>query len=88
MYRGGTIMDPKEYFSNSEGWTQERATTFVNCVYDYLDCRGYFISDFDGHPGSENKEKKCRQDFGNLLLDMALQYNMEHGKQYKVELNG
>lgn len=78
-------MDVKQEFTNTEGWTQERATTFVNCVYDYLDCRGYFIADFDGHSGSENEPKKCQQDFGSLLLDMALQYNIEHGRAYKVE---
>jgi hypothetical protein len=60
--------------------------TFINCVRDYLDHRNYFISDLDGHPGSENEPKKSRQDFGTLLMDMALQYNIEQGKAYKVEL--
>lgn len=78
-------MSIKQEIANAEGWTQETADTFVNCVYEYLDCRGYFISDFDGHPGSENEPKKCQQDFGTLLLDMALQYNIEHGKAYKVQ---
>lgn len=76
----------QEVFVREEGWTQERATTFVNCVYDYLDARGYFIADFDGHPGSENEEKAIHRDFGTILLDMTLQYNAEHGKFYNITL--
>ena len=78
-------MNAKEKLVKSEGWSHEQAMTFVNCVWDYLDHRNYFISDFDGHPGSENEPKKSQQDFGTLLLDMALQYNIEQGKAYKVE---
>ena len=73
-------MNTKEEFVKSEGWSQETSTTFVDCVYDYLDSRGYFISDYDGHPGSEDEEKKSQKDFGELLLEMAYQYNIEHNK--------
>lgn len=55
---------------------------FIEFVQSYLDSCGYFISDFDG----SGLEKYTNKDFGTWLLDMALQYNMEQGVEYKCEL--
>ena len=61
---------------------------FIEFVSKYLDGCGYFMGDFNIHnlpiPKDFIKYSEC--DFGTWLLDMALQYNMEQGVEYKCEL--
>ena len=59
---------------------------FIEFVQSYLDSCGYFHSDFNihGFKTSENLLKYSERDFGTWLLDMALQYNMEQGKEYEA----
>lgn len=68
--------------SKLSGWDKDKSKEFISMVAEYLDACGYFICDFDG----SCLEKYTDKDFGTWLLDMALQYNMEQGKQYLVTL--
>lgn len=72
----------------STGWDNIHCEKFFDYVYDYLDACGYFQADFNIHniPKPDNYIKYIDRDFGTWLLDMALQYNMEQGKEYKCEL--
>lgn len=62
--------------------------TFIDFVATYLNNCGYFEADFNihGFKKPDNWIKYWDRDFGRWLLDMALQYNMEQGKEYKCEL--
>ena len=64
--------------------------TFIDFVMSYLDSCGYFIGDFNIHnlPRPDNWINYSDRDFGRWLLDMALQYNMEQGKEYFCKLIG
>ena len=72
---------------NEESFEKKEAYDFVSMVYRYLDCRGYFMADFNIHnlPTKEDWKPYKSMDFGKWLLDMALQYNMEHGKELIVK---
>ena len=70
------------------GGIKKKSKQFIGMVSEYLDSCGYFIGDFNIHNLSTPKDwiKYFNRDFGGWLLDMALQYNMEQGKEYKCEL--
>lgn len=70
------------------GWDKDKCEMFINMVYEYLDACGYFMGDFNIHGLDLPKDyvKYRDRDFGKWLLDMALQYNMEQGKEYQVKL--
>lgn len=74
--------------SKLSGWDKDKSKEFISMVAEYLDTCGYFMSDFNIHnlPSSDNWINYSDRDFGTWLLDMALQYNMEQGKQYLVTL--
>ena len=72
--------------SKLSGWDKDKSKEFISMVAEYLDTCGYFICDFDGSVYGSCLEKYTDKDFGTWLLDMALQYNMEQGKQYLVTL--
>ena len=61
---------------------------FIEFVQSYLDSCGYFHSDYNIHGFEKPNDwiNYSQKDFGTWLLDMALQYNMEQGVEYKYEL--
>lgn len=77
-----------EQFANYMGKSVEEASSFIRFVWNYLDSCGYFMGDYNIHnlPWPEDKIPYYKQGIGQWLLDMALQYNMEHGKQYECKL--
>ena len=72
------------------GWSKNECDKFIYLVCRYLDSCGYFMGDFNIHnlPQSDNYINYSDRDFGRWLLDMALQYNMEQGKEYFCKLIG
>ena len=69
-------------------WDENDCENFINLVYRYLDSCGYFHADYNIHglPTDKNEIKYIDRDFGTWLLDMAIQYNMEQGKEYYSKL--
>ena len=81
-----TIKEKIESLHKASNWNKEHCELFVNLVYDYLDHCGYFHSDFNIHGIlSNDRIKYIDENFGKWLIDMALQYNMEQGIEYKCE---
>ena len=55
--------------------------TLKQIVLQELDACGYFIADCDGEMMKRNNPDwtpYCEKSFGEMLLDFAAQYNMEH----------
>ena len=80
--------DKVSQLKKTTGWKIKDCEQFVSYVIEYLDACGYFIGDYNIHnlPYPDNWVKYSDKDFGQWLLDMALQYNMENGKEYKYVL--
>lgn len=74
-------------FKLREGWPEEDARKFVSLVVEYLEHCGYFIGDFNihGFERPEGWENYSDKGFGRWILDLAVQWNMEHGRAYKYE---
>ena len=83
--RTETYNEKVEHLKQFSGKSYKECSRFVSFVMEYLDACGYFIGDFDCHPQVDNV-KYSNKDFGTLLMDMALQYNMEQGVEYKCTL--
>ena len=83
-----TSQDRINQLNKITGWKVEDCKYFIGLVSSYLDSCGYFVSDFNVHglPRPDNWIKYSDKDFGQWLLDMARQYNMECGKEYKCQL--
>jgi len=66
---------------------KEDSETIINLVYKYLDGCGYFEGDYNIHGFERPKDwiNYGDRDFGTWLLDMALQYNMEQGVEYRCQ---
>ena len=67
---------------------ENKAKEIRSIVLHYLDSCGYFEGDYNIH-GFKRPDDwilYCERDFGHWLLDLALQYNMEHGKEYEAIL--
>ena len=79
-----------EHLKRLSGWKEKECKVFIDLVSKYLDGCGYFMGDFNIHclPTPEGFIKYSDRDFGTWLLDMALQYNIEQGKEYFCKLIG
>ena len=88
--RKETYKEKLKSLKKSSGWKKENCEVFIDYVKKYLDECGYFMYDFNIHnlPRSDNWINYSDRDFGRWLLDMALQYNMEQGKEYFCKLIG
>lgn len=83
-----TYKEKVEHLCKVTGFEKDRCKEFVTFVWQYLDSCGYFLCDFNIHNIKRPDDwiNYSDRDFGKWLLDMALQYNMEQGKEYKCEL--
>ena len=88
--RKETYNEKAEHLKRLSGWDDVRVNQFIDMVAEYLDRCGYFMGDFNIHnlPRPNNWINYSDRDFGRWLLDMALQYNMEQGKEYFCKLIG
>lgn len=77
-----------EHLKNLSGLNETECEAFIKFVYTYLNSCGYFESDFNIHGFNCPADwiTYLERDFGHWLLDMALQYNMEQGKEYEAIL--
>ena len=80
--------DNVNLLSENTGWPLDTCETFINLICQYLDSCGYFEGDLNIHnlPRPADWVPYSKRGIGQWLLDMALQFNMETGKEYKVEL--
>lgn len=86
--RQETYDEKLDHLKRLSGWNENKCEKFISMVYGYLDSCGYFMGDLNIHnlPIPEDWIPYKSRDFGTWLLDMALQYNMEQGLEYKCEL--
>lgn len=86
--RKETYQEKLKHLQGLSGLEEYECIDFIDFVYKYLNSCGYFKADFNIHklPKPDNWINYKDRDFGRWLLDMALQYNMEQGKEYKCEL--
>lgn len=86
--RKETYQEKLKHLQGLSGLEEYECIDFIDFVYKYLNSCGYFEADFNIHklPKPDNWINYKDRDFGRWLLDMALQYNMEQGKEYKCEL--
>ena len=86
--RKETYEEKIDHLQRLSGWDKEKSKQFIEMVSEYLDSCGYFMGDFNIHnlPTPKDWIKYFDRDFGTWLLDMALQYNMEQGLEYKCKL--
>ena len=86
--RKETYQEKIDHLKKLSGWEYSDCEAFVLLVYKYLDSCGYFMHDYNIHnlPSQDDIIKYNDRDFGRWLLDMALQYNMEQGKEYLCKL--
>lgn len=77
-----------DHLKRLSDWNKEDCEQFIKLVYKYLDSCGYFESDYNIYRFERPKDwiNYRDRDFGSWLIDMALQYNMEQGMEYKCEL--
>lgn len=86
--RKETNYEKLEHLKRLSGQDEIDCRNFIDFVYKYLDNCGYFIGDYNIHGFTRPDDwiNYIERDFGTWLLDMALQYNMEQGIEYKCEL--
>lgn len=86
--RQETYDEKLDHLKRLSGWNENKCEEFISMVYGYLDSCGYFMGYLNIHnlPIPEDWIPYKSRDFGTWLLDMALQYNMEQGLEYKCEL--
>lgn len=86
--RKETYKEKLKHLQELSGLEEYECVDFIDFVYKYLNSCGYFEADFNIHGLSrpDNWIKNIDKDFGTWILDMALQYNMEQGLEYKCEL--
>ena len=88
--RKETYEEKLEHLKRLSGWKEKDCKSLITLIYRYLDSSGYFMSDYNihGFTRPDNWINYIDRDFGRWLLDMALQYNMEQGKEYFCRLIG
>ena len=85
--RKETYLEKVQHLESLSHKDKKKCIDFIEFVSSYLDSCGYLMSDYNIHnlPESKDHIKYSDKDFGTWLLDMALQYNMEQGVEYKCE---
>lgn len=83
-----TFKEKIDHIHKVTGKSFSECVMFVNFIHDYLDSCGYFHADLNIHGFERPKDyvRNMDKDLGTWLIDMALQYNMEQGIQYKCNL--